>query len=384
MERSNISSEYTLQEVCVEILGYCPMNCMHCSSFTPLAHRELLHVETIRALIDDIALFGTPIVQLSGGEPLYHPGLVEIIEYTTKAGLVACLYTSGITTVDGNLAPVPKRLVKSLKLAGLRKVVVSLQGATSSVHEAINRTPGTFERTLESVRRFKELGLWVGVHFVPMRPNWKDVVSLAEMCAHLQVDELAILRFVPQGRGSANQSHLGLFEEFSELLSTLQEMRRTFSDRIHIRIGSPLNFCSFYPVLEREGGFGCPVPCSAGISSCTILPTGDVVPCPALKHQTTEVAGNVLHEPFAAIWSRSPVFSELRAFDYRKLTGPCHSCEFLSACRGRCLAQRIIAWGDMYQGPDPSCPVCDSLPEDLFTSHHSLDVEERFLTTSAR
>lgn len=344
-----------LQEVCLEVVSECPLDCMHCSSYAPAEKGRSLGLATIRRLLDEVAAFGTPIIEFSGGEPLCHSRILQMVEHASDVGLVPCVYTSGIYPSNGDLKPVPRPLIGRLVEAGLKRVVLSIHGAGPTVHEHINRTPGTFEKTVESIRRLKEQELWVGAHFVPMKPNWKEAEAIAELCARLQVNELAILRFVPQGRGEIYQHRLRLNgRDYCRLLRTLRALRSSYSDILRVRIGSPLNFCSFYPRSAEHDAL--PTPCQAGIATCTVLPTGSVVPCPAFKHQADWVGGNILEESFAKIWKESHVFSKLRSFDHHLLSGQCSECEFLEVCRGRCHAQRVIAWGDLLRGPDPRCP----------------------------
>lgn len=344
-----------LQEVCLEIISECPMNCIHCSSYAPAEEGHCLDLSTVRRLLDDVSVFGNSVVEFSGGEPLCHPDLVKMIEHSSKDGLVPCIYTSGVHFSDRNLQPIPPQLVGALVEAGLERVVLSVHGASPDTHESINRVAGTFEMTIESIRRLKHQDVWVGVHFVPVRPNWREAQAVAELCASLQVDELAVLRFVPQGRGQVYRHRLQLNRaDYCELLCKLRALRSDYSGVLRVRIGSPLNFCSFYPRSTEQDTF--PTPCQAGIGTCTVLPTGKVVPCPAFKHQVDWRAGSIFEKSFAEIWKNSGVFSTLRSFDCDLLAGPCRDCEFLEVCRGRCHAQRVIAWGELSQGPDPLCP----------------------------
>src|SRR5690606_18162960 len=62
--------------------------------------------------------------------------------------------------------------------------------------------------------------------------------------------------------------------------------------------------------------------CMAGVDYVRITPNGDVTPCPYMD----AVAGNVLDDSFADIWSGSPVLTDLR--ERSNLKGRCGSCEF--------------------------------------------------------
>lgn len=67
--------------------------------------------------------------------------------------------------------------------------------------------------------------------------------------------------------------------------------------------------------------------CTAGIATCTILPNGDVVPCPFLRL----VAGNIYTDSLENIWLNSALFNKLRD---RKKYKVCGSCKYLAYCGG--------------------------------------------------
>jgi MoaA/NifB/PqqE/SkfB family radical SAM enzyme len=71
----------------------CNLACTYCNEFddhsTPVPTPEMLH------RIELLARLGTTIVTISGGEPLLHPDLDEIIRTIRKHGMIATLITNG-------------------------------------------------------------------------------------------------------------------------------------------------------------------------------------------------------------------------------------------------------------------------------------------------
>ncbi len=77
----------------------CNLACTYCNEFDdfskPVGLKTMLH------RIDHLARLGTTIVTFSGGEPLLHPELDEIIAYTRKYPILAGMITNGyLLTVD--------------------------------------------------------------------------------------------------------------------------------------------------------------------------------------------------------------------------------------------------------------------------------------------
>lgn len=346
---------YILREVCFEITNLCALDCVHCSNFDSSATHKTYHrLQQIKRTIDDMAALGAGILEFSGGEPLMHPDIIKAIQYAKTKHLKTVLYTSGIVS-NADPCFMPLSTARRLQKFGLNTIVFNLEGSTPTTHESITRVPGSFENTIKSLRNASSQGLQIAIHFVPMKPNFKDLGNVVKLCHNLKVSEVGILRFVPQGRGHIYAKELALSkEETLELMYDITRIKHSLTKTPTIRVGRPQNFC---PLVDPSARFNI---CNAGISKCLIKPNGEVVPCPAFKQNSDYVAGNINGESLREIWLNSPIFTPFRTFDYRKLK-ECSRCPRVFECRGRCIAQRIIATGNMFRGLDPCCPMLQTM-----------------------
>ncbi len=343
-----------MEEICVELTNFCPADCVHCSSHASIesigSHIPLMK---LREIIDDLYLLGCSIFEISGGEPLYHPNLLEVIQYAKRKGMEVRLYTSGqfIPSSGGNTG-ISQEKARKLLNAGTDKIIFNLQAFSPDIHDSITKLPGSFDIALKGIQNLKKLHGWVGVHYVPMRPNINEFSGLAELCLKLKVNELAILRFVPQGRGKAYIDKLEISkEQFDSLLCEISDLYEEYLGLLKIRVGCPMNFCSFYnPNIQ-------PVLCKAAKSTCYIMSSGDVIPCPAFKDTKQYTAGNIFIQSLKEIWEAGGSFTELRNFEISEIDGHCNSCSQLQHCQGRCIAQRLLKYGNIYRGPDPLCII---------------------------
>ena len=343
---------FILKELCLEVNNCCPMECRHCSSSSAKIGKENCYhmpISKAKSVVQEFTELGGSILEISGGEPLIYPSLYELCDYAASLKLDVRLYTSGIFSEDGRvLSGINLSKAETLKLHGVNKAIFNLQGATSTTHQKITGVNGSHKLMLEGVKNTKAAGLWTGIHFVPMKPNFRELPQLSELCLTLGVDELALLRFVPQGRGEENRTWLELTSnQFEELLRSILHLIEKYP-KLNIRTGCPLDFLSLYDPTIR------PHQCKAGLCTSTIAPTGEVLPCPGFKNSSDFIAGNIYQRSLTSIWENG--FQSLREFDYRLITGPCQDCPILNKCFGRCAAQRHIVNGGIYKGPDPACP----------------------------
>ena len=137
---------------------------------------------------------------------------------------------------------------------------------------------------MNSLIRAKGAGLNVDVHFIPMKPNYKQLPDIMECLEIAGIKNISILNFVPQGRGRENKNELMLDdEELKEFSIILNTAKKQFTG--NVRIGIPLN--------GRIAHL-----CTAGTEKLDIKYDGTILPCPAFKEisaETMEKYGIKLH-----------------------------------------------------------------------------------------
>src|SRR5438552_2850372 len=96
----------------------CNLSCTYCNEYDDFS--KPVPTETIVGRINRLADLGTVIVTLSGGEPLLHPDLDDIIRAMRRRGLIAGMITNGYLLT-------PDR-VKRLNRAGSRYMYICEDG----------------------------------------------------------------------------------------------------------------------------------------------------------------------------------------------------------------------------------------------------------------
>ncbi len=77
----------------------CNLSCTYCNEYDDFS--PPVPIATMRRRLDRLAELGTTIVTLSGGEPMLHPDVEEIISHVRRGGAIAGMITNGyLLTAD--------------------------------------------------------------------------------------------------------------------------------------------------------------------------------------------------------------------------------------------------------------------------------------------
>src|SRR5258706_5620766 len=94
----------------------CNLACTYCNEYDD--YSKPMPAEVMIGRVNQLADLGTSILTLSGGEPLLHPDLDEIISAMRRRGVLACMITNGYLLT-------PQR-VQRLNRAGLDHMQISI------------------------------------------------------------------------------------------------------------------------------------------------------------------------------------------------------------------------------------------------------------------
>ena len=94
----------------------CNLACGYCNEYDQTS--KPVPLDVMKRRLDKLAELGTSIVTISGGEPMMHPELDEIIRYVRGKGMIAGLISNGYYFT-------PDR-IKRLNLAGLDSLQISI------------------------------------------------------------------------------------------------------------------------------------------------------------------------------------------------------------------------------------------------------------------
>jgi AdoMet-dependent heme synthase len=344
----NRGSEANLRLVAWEVTRTCNLACIHCRAAAQDRpyENELTTAESFK-LLDEIQTVASPIIILTGGEPLLRPDIFEIAAYGNQKGFRMTM------AVNGTLLSLDT--AKKMQVAGIQRISISLDGATAESHDAFRQVSGAFEGALRGVRFAKDAGLDFQINTTITKQNLHELSAIQELTVSLGAVAHHIFLLVPTGRGKDLIEQGIDAEQYEQTLHWFYEQR----DQVPLQLKAT---CAphYYRILRQRAKlekrsvdfktFGLDAMtrgCLGGVGFAFISHTGQVQPCGYLELN----CGNIREQSFREIWENSSVFKDLR--DFGKYRGKCGRCEYAKVCGG-CRARAYEKTGD-YLAEEPLC-----------------------------
>ena len=337
----------------------CNLKCVHCYAHADgsCAHNEM-SFDDGKALIDDLAEFGSPVILFSGGEPLCRRNMPDLAEYAVSKGLRAVISTNG-TLIDDAMA-------ERLKAIGLSYVGVSLDGLRET-NDRFRGVEGAFEKALEGIRACKRAGIKVGLRYTITKHNISDLSGVFDLLEAEDIPRVCFYHLVYSGRAAA-EDDLALRQTRDvvnliidrtvdlharglkkEILTVDNHCDGPYLYMRLLREGRDEDAARVMKLLQMNGGN------STGNGIGCVSWDGTVYPDQFLRHHPL---GNVREKPFSEIWT-DPSNGFLMALKHKQehVTGKCVDCRFLDVCGGNFRARGETA--DTFWGVDPACYLTD-------------------------
>ena len=282
----------------VGLSGECNFNCNY-----PFPEGDVNAFRVIE-ILDRI---GVSSISFCCGEPLARREISELVRLCSEKGIKTNVHTNG--------KRLNTKLAEELRDAGLNEIEISLNNHRSSVHDAISKVPGSYDRALRAIKTSKEVGLTVKVSLTITSLNIGELMETIEFVEGLGVDGVNLYSYIPRNERD---------ELFVPEIGRISSSGNPWSHKLD-KIDLP--WCRGCPALEQM---------------IYVSPTGEVSPCPFLP---TELG-----------------FEELSNLDWAELRkkfsyieeNSCKFCESFSSCGG-CRARALSLRGDEAE-IDPICP----------------------------
>ncbi|MDJ0780519.1 MAG: 12,18-didecarboxysiroheme deacetylase [Desulfosarcinaceae bacterium] len=339
----------------------CNLKCIHCYAHaTEEAYADELSHEEGKALIDDLAGFGSPVMLFSGGEPLVRPDLPDLAAYAVEKGMRAVISTNGTL--------ITPKMARTLKEIGLSYVGISLDGM-EAVNDHFRGVPGSFRKALDGIRNCQQAGIKVGLRFTINKTNVREIPGIFDLLEEMEVPRVCFYHLVYAGRGSDMVNDDLSHEETRKAVDLILDRTRDLHERgkpkevltvdnhadgpyLYLRMlkEDPQRAAEVLELLKMNEGN------NSGRGIGCVSWDGEVYADQFWRHHSF---GNVRQRPFSKIWTE-PEDDLLRKLKIKKqyVTGRCAGCKWLDICGGNFRVRAEAVHDDVW-APDPACYLTD-------------------------
>jgi len=328
-----MKDRYPLNQIYFYLTEGCNLRCRHCW-IAPKYQTEsqtcrTLDPELFRKILNQARSLGISGVKLTGGEPLLHPGIREILEIVRHEALQLTVETNGVLCTP--------ELARAIAACKHPFISVSLDGADAETHEWVRGVSGCFDSCLEGIRNLVRADLHPQIIMTVMRRNKEQMEPVVHLAEHLGACSVKFNVVQPTARGEKmHQSNEALSIE--ELLDLGRWVEDTLSVSTHlsVRYSHPPAFRPLGSMFGEQGD-GCSV---CGILNILgVLADGSYALCGIGETMPDLVFGHASSDPLEEIWENTPVLLELRKGLPQRLEGICADCIMKGICLGSCIAQ---------------------------------------------
>ena len=321
--------DHRLLVVSFEVTLSCNCNCRHCDLGGFKKEEKRIGPADYARIVRELKPL---VVQLSGGEALLRPDILEIVKTTKQFGRLP--YT--ILVTNGVL--LNKDIYLKLEKAGLNQLSISLDFPDER-HDDFRRHPGLFKHLEETVPQLAKYGFNdIFLNTAITRANFREVIPLAKKANEWGV-KISYSAYTPLRTGN---------KEFTfEKEEDLKNLRETFQKLIEFKkktdciVNSKTVLLKTLKFLEK----GYMSNCQAGLKFVVVMPDGSFVPCSMKRYKFSNL-------------------KELREkFSRQNFCDGCCGC-YVSV---RCYSERSF-WEELREVPEYLKMVSSSLVEKRYSS----------------
>lgn len=322
----------------------CNLACRHCW-ITPTFVRgepvpgDCMPMEALKTAVKEAKPMGLRHAKLTGGEPLLHPQLFDVLDLLTDEGIDLDMETNG-TLVD-------EKVVRRFRQSNLKQVSLSLDGARPETHDTFRGVKGAFEAALRGVDHlvnagYDNLQIIMSLH----RGNIEEVEDVVNVAVAHGAGSVKFNPVTASGRGAVMHER-GEALDFEEVMAVTRYILGDLQDStlIQMILGVPPALMTVRELLLKTKGSG---RCHAR-NILGILGTGEIALCGIGRNVPELCFGKLGVDSIRKIWLAHPALLQLRRDldDVAHFPGVCGQCIHASSCLTFCLAQNFLDSGHL-------------------------------------
>ncbi len=335
--------KFPLNQIYFYLTSGCNLQCRHCW-ISPGCRPEpgdsgrSLDPDLFSSILEQARRISVQSVKLTGGEPLLHPRIGELIEILRTGDFSVNIETNG-TLCTPQLA----RTIAGCKDAF---VSVSLDGIDPATHDWIRGVPGSFDRALSGIGALVDAGLRPQLIMTILNRNRKQIEQFIRMAESLGAASVKLNILQPMARGEELYKK-NMTPDIRELL----ELGKWIEGSVSESAGIPVFFHhppAFRPLGRMFGSNG------DGCSSCGILgilgvlADGSYALCGIGETVAEMIFAHAASSGLKEVWETTSLLLEIRRGLPHRLKGICRDCLMNEQCLGSCIAHNYYRSRDLW------------------------------------
>ena len=332
----------------LSITNACNLRCKLCGVATGESLQkkltEELTTDEAKSVIDNLSKAGVIHLSFGGGEPTVRDDIIELAAYAARR-----INSVGIVS-NGFL--IDRRLAGNIADAGVRQVMISLDGIDSETHDA-NRGKESYDRAICALENIRHADISARISFTISQTNFHQLPEMIALAKKLGVS-LNVQEFFAKGRAEGKEALVLTRKQRRDmqrlLFKTQAEMGISsigFENRYIISEDKKAQAVCTNPNLSSDFYDFC-VGCFTGIYALFVSATGEVRLCGRYGEGRL---GNLKNRSLSEIWQNSEILKKVR--DRENLSGRCGKCAYRYICGG-CRRNAYMLNGDFFD-EDPAC-----------------------------
>ncbi len=336
--------KYPLNTIYFYLTEGCNLACRHCwvaPKYQFGGHSyPALPIDTFRSIVEQAKPLGLSGVKLTGGEPLLHPQIDEILELVRTDALRLTVETNGVLCTP--------ELAQKMAACENPSIAVSLDGANAETHEWIRGVSGCYEATLEGIRNLVKVGLKPQLIMSIMRHNMDQMEAVVRLAELLGAGSVKFNIIQPSARGK--RLHETMKTPTIDELVTLGkwvENNLSLSTSLRIFYSHPMAFQPLGKLFgddEKNDVYTCDI-----LGIIGVLPNSSYALCGIGMTVPELVFGLAKKNRLENIWKDTVILQKLREGLPGRLEGICRNCLMERICLGNCIAQNYYRSNNLWE-----------------------------------
>lgn len=204
-----------LREIDFHITNKCNMNCIHCLYDSGKKSMDEMELDDIKRVIKEFSIVSnrSGSINLFGGEIFVRKDIFNIIETVKEEGLKLGIITNGYFN---------ETIFKKIVECKPERLTIDLDGASVDTHDWLRNKKGSFEKSIDTIRKFIENKINVSVTTVLNKRNVAEIENMLKLCEDLGIYSISFFMMTPLGRGENLKEYVLNGNEWIETKNKVQ------------------------------------------------------------------------------------------------------------------------------------------------------------------